>query len=130
MSSTAQTTPPGWYPNGDVMRLWNGLEWTDETRPLPAQVQQPAPVQQSAAVQQSEERAGGLVVVGYITAVLMPLIGFILGIVVATRPAKVTSRHGARIIVVSIVAFFIWIAIVVHAGQSTCTIDPNTGICV
>ena len=122
MSTTTQTTPPGWYPNGDVMRLWNGLEWTDETRPLPAQVQQPAPVQQP------EERAGGIVVVGYITAVLMPLIGFILGIVVATRPAKATSKHGAWIIVISIVAFFIWLAILVHAGQ-TCTIDPNTGLC-
>jgi uncharacterized membrane protein YhaH (DUF805 family) len=114
MSTTAQTTPPGWYPNGDVMQLWNGLEWTDETRPLPAPAQQPAPAHQP------EESAGGIVVVGYITAVLMPLIGFVLGIVVVTRPAKATSKHGAWIIVVSIVAFIVWLSIIVH-GSSTGT---------
>jgi len=26
--------PPGWYPNGDVQRYWDGLSWTEHTAPL------------------------------------------------------------------------------------------------
>jgi hypothetical protein len=30
MSTTTQTWPPGWYPNGDVVRYWNGLEGAEQ----------------------------------------------------------------------------------------------------
>jgi hypothetical protein len=52
-----------------------------------------------------------LVVLGYITAVAIPLIGFILGIVIATRPTKTHSKHGLWIIGVSIVASIVWILV-------------------
>jgi hypothetical protein len=48
-----------------------------------------------------------LVVLGYITAIAMPPIGLILGIVVATRP-RINSKHGASIIVLSIIAGVLW----------------------
>jgi hypothetical protein len=57
------------------------------------------------------ERARRLVVLAYITAVALPLIGLILGIVVATRPSKAYSKHGAWIIMLSIVAGVAWIAV-------------------
>jgi hypothetical protein len=49
-----------------------------------------------------------LVVVAYISAVAMPPIGLILGIVVRTRPLKKVSRHGLWIILLSILAAGIW----------------------
>jgi hypothetical protein len=52
-----------------------------------------------------------LVVLGYITAVAMPVIGVILGIVVATRPIKAYSKHGVWIIVVSVLASVVWIVV-------------------
>jgi hypothetical protein len=52
-----------------------------------------------------------LVVLGYITAVALPLIGFILGIVVANRPTKTYSKHGVWIIVVSIISAVLWILV-------------------
>lgn len=52
-------------------------------------------------------KAGGVVVAGYIFAVLMPIIGLILGIIAATRPNKSTSKHGVWIIVLSAVIFAI-----------------------
>ena len=52
-----------------------------------------------------------LVVLGYITAVAMPVIGIILGIVVATRPIKAYSKHGVWIIVVSVLASVVWIVV-------------------
>lgn len=54
------------------------------------------------------ERDRRLVVLGYITAVAMPLIGFILGIVVATRPLKSNSKHATGIIALSIIASIVW----------------------
>jgi hypothetical protein len=61
-----------------------------------------------------------LVVLGYITAVAMPLIGFILGIVVATRPNKANSKHGAWIIGLSIVGSILWL-VVFKSGVLTST---------
>lgn len=52
-----------------------------------------------------------LVILGYITAVAMPLIGFVLGIVIATRPRKADSKHGVWIVIVSIIALAIWIVV-------------------
>ncbi len=46
----------------------------------------------------------------------MPLIGFILGIVVATRPEKATNKHGVWVIVLSVVAFIFWIAVAASGG--------------
>lgn len=65
------------------------------------------------------EGPGALVVIGYLTAALIPLVGFILGIVVATRPAKVMSKHGAWIILVSIVAFVIYVVLLSSSGGTT-----------
>ena len=63
---------------------------------------------------------GRLVVLGYITAFAMPLLGLFLGIVVVTRPAKATARHGRWIIAISIVAGIIW-ALVFLSGALTST---------
>lgn len=48
---------------------------------------------------------------GYITAVAMPLVGLIVGIVVATRHGRADSKHGLRIIALSIVASVVWILV-------------------
>jgi len=61
-----------------------------------------------------------LVVLGYITAVTMPLIGFIVGIVVTLRLTKPNAKHGALIIVVSVIASVVWI-LVFASGALTAT---------
>jgi hypothetical protein len=61
-----------------------------------------------------------LVVLGYITAFALPLLGLVLGIVVATRPARATSRHGRWIIGLSILASVIWV-LVFTSGVLTST---------
>jgi len=62
-----------------------------------------------------------LVVVGYILAVAMPPLGFVLGIVVAVRGARAKSRHGMLIIAVSLLATIVW-AVVLASGALT---TPN-----
>jgi hypothetical protein len=80
--------PAGWYPDPHVTgleRFWDGTTWTNAQR---------APSGVSA-----------LIPIGYITALIMPLVGFVLGVVVVTRASSRTSRHGPWIIVLSIIAF-------------------------
>ena len=50
-----------------------------------------------------------LVVLGYITAVAMPPVGFILGLVLAVRLSKPNSKRGIWIIAVSVIAAIGWI---------------------
>jgi uncharacterized membrane protein len=66
-----------------------------------------------------------LVVLGYITAFAMPLLGLLVGIVCVTRPNKMTARHGRWIIAISIVASVIW-ALVFASGALTST-SNDTG---
>ncbi|HUA05694.1 MAG TPA: hypothetical protein VMB27_17430 [Solirubrobacteraceae bacterium] len=66
---------------------------------------------------------GRLVVLGYITAFALPLLGLFLGIVVATRPAPATARHGRWIIGISIVASVIWVLVFTSGVLTSTTND-------
>jgi hypothetical protein len=50
-----------------------------------------------------------LVVLGYITAIAMPPVGFILGLVLCVRLTKPNSRRGLWIIAVSVIAAIVWV---------------------
>jgi hypothetical protein len=63
-------------------------------------------------------RSDRLVVLAYITAIAMPPIGLILGIVVATRPT-ISSKHGASIIVLSIIACALWFLVLASGVLTT-----------
>jgi hypothetical protein len=75
-----------------------------------------APTARSAGVHR-------LVVLGYITAVSMPPIGLVVGILVAMRPTRMSSKHGALIIVVSIIASLGWILILTSSALNTASTD-------
>ena len=66
------------------------------------------------------DSARRLVVLGYITAVTMPLIGFILGIVVLIRLGRPHAKHAALIIGLSLIAAVVWI-LVFTSGALTAT---------
>ena len=54
-------------------------------------------------------------------AVSVPPIGFALGIVIAVRFRNLRSKHGAWIIVLSILASIIWILIIASGALNTTT---------
>jgi hypothetical protein len=62
-----------------------------------------------------------LVVLGYITAVAMPPVGFIMGLVLAVRLSKPESRRGLWIIALSIVAGILWVIAI-----ATGVVNPNS----
>jgi Protein of unknown function (DUF2510) len=118
--SNADPPPPppaGWYvnPSGSGQRYWDGEQWTDSFSGAG-----PPPPESLAEDRSVADASGnmGLVISGYVLAVVVPLVGFILGIVAATRPQKRISKHGVWIVVVSIVVTALDLIVVLHSGRS------------
>jgi len=107
--STAVAPGPSFYqdPNDPTVdRYWDGEYWTESRTPHQARAPQ--------GTSQKEEKADGTIVIGYVMAVLMPLIGFIIGLTQINK-----NRHGIWVLLVSVVAFIIWLAIISSSGSST-----------
>jgi hypothetical protein len=86
----------GWYPwDADSNRYWDGEQWTAERQQVGPEV--------TAARRSERQRGSWLVVCGYVAAILLPLLGVVLGIIVATRPSRPRTRQGIQIIVLSLV---------------------------
>lgn len=57
-----------------------------------------------------------LIVAGYILALVMPLFGLVVGVVLLNRPDKLEIKHGIWITAVSIVAGFVFfLALILNA---------------
>jgi hypothetical protein len=65
-----------------------------------------------------------LVVAGYITAVAIPPIGFVLGVLIAVR-RRAAYKHGLAMIAISIAATVIWV-LLLSSGVLTST-SSDTG---
>jgi hypothetical protein len=100
---TEQSAPAGWYPHPSMagtQRYWDGGKWTDHIAPgLPQQsvayVSSPAPVVAS----EGDVRAA------YVLAVLMPLIGFVLGILLLNKGRK---DQGVWAMVLAVISACVW----------------------
>jgi uncharacterized protein YacL len=52
-----------------------------------------------------------IVALGYITAIAIPPIGLIVGLVIALRREQTLARHAVWIIVISLIATVVWVAV-------------------
>jgi hypothetical protein len=52
-----------------------------------------------------------LVALGYISAVAIPPVGLIVGLVLARRRPQALARHAVWIIVISLIATVVWVAV-------------------
>lgn len=108
------TQPPtgpaaGWYPHPEMantQRYWDGAAWTEHI--APGQPARAVPAERF--YREPEPTHGGLIATGYITAVLLPIVGFIIGIILI---AKGKGGHGAGAMILAVLAFVFW------AGQLT-----------
>ena len=69
----------------------------------------------------SSESIQRVVVLGFITAVAMPPVGFALGALLAARLERPYSRRGAWVIAVSIIAAILWVLTL-----ATGIVNPNS----
>jgi hypothetical protein len=106
-SGTSSTLPrkpvdrsPGWKPDPkdpSRLRYWKGGYWT-QLYAQPNPDGEPTPIQVSSG-------SSGLVEIGYLTSVLLPIVGAIIGIVLLT---KSEDEHGTRVLIASIVCGIAW----------------------
>ncbi len=76
----------------------------------------------------SAVRARGIpriLVLGYILAFAVPVIGLIMGIVMVARPRTVKRRHGAAIIVIAVIACVIWVLVLSSGALTSTSSDLN-----
>lgn len=86
---------PGWYVwNATAMRYWDGRAW-QQTRARTAEEGRAA----------DDKRPRWMVRAGYVAAVLLPILGVILGMMVAVRSQEGARAQGVRIILLSVVVF-------------------------
>jgi len=76
--------PPGWYPNGDVQRYWDGRAWTAHTAPLAGPPVAPAPA--AIAAQPVEIAVEGL----------LGSVSFDGAFVTIAKKGHGAAMHGAR----------------------------------
>ena len=99
------TAPPQISPDG--RHWWDGRSWQPITGPS-----WPPP---NRALPDNMP----MVVISYITAVILPIIGLVLGIVAVTRPDPRVTRHGAWIIGVSALMFVVYVFLLLAIGADT-----------
>lgn len=101
------TAAAAWYPDPSGQprqRYWDGRQWTEHYAPASPLNHQPHP---------GADRSGGLATLGLVMAILMPLIGFVLGLVLLGRRQ---DRDGLIVVMVSIAVVVLWYALVVHGS--------------
>lgn len=97
------TAPAGWYADPTMVgtqRYWDGSSWSDHVAPGI-----PQPVAAAAAVPAAADGpSDGVIVAGWITAVVLPIVGFIIGcVLLSKRPG-----HGVPIMVLAVLATLFW----------------------
>lgn len=102
------TPAPGWHPDPEqpqTWRYWDGAQWTEQRAPMPAPAAAP-------------RASDGLVIAGYLIALLLPLVGgliaFIIGVILLARDRV---GHGLGVITLSVISPVIWF-VVILGGSS------------
>lgn len=113
-ASPAGTAMPqaGWYDDPSVpgqQRYWDGAQWT-------ANVFNPAsPYSAATGTAQPQPVGSGVIIAGWVGAVLFPIVGLVIGILIMSRQKG--SGTGLAMTTVSVVMGLLWLLI--SAGSSS-----------
>ena len=100
-------TPPGWYPDPDdegSTRYWDGHGWSEERAPAPGTRQR--------VPGEKEREASAIIVAGYVFAVLIPIVGFVIGLTQLNK-----NRHALWVITLSIVIGALSVLVYLSTGE-------------
>jgi hypothetical protein len=101
---------PGWYPDPadtELERFWDGDEWTQKSRQAPL-LKMPPPVKPPPGRRSTGEPMSGADGAGYIFAVLVPVIGLVIGLTQINQ-----SVHGPRVVLLSVGMFLFYMLLLV-----------------
>lgn len=116
-SIRAKQVPAGWYPHptmAETQRYWDGAAWTAHIAPgVPDAYKRPQQVQ---VVKIAEADTRSLQAAAYVFAILLPIVGFILGIVLL---AKGKTGPGAAAMILALLTFFIAYQIIMASQGPT-----------
>lgn len=65
-------------------------------------------------MQASEKSHTGLIIAGYVLAILIPLIGVIISVYLMTRDSQKAKRHGKYILIVAVIVWVLSILSIFH----------------
>jgi len=100
VSEQGTAPPPGFYDDGSGrQRWWDGEAWTEHRQGAPA----PVP-----AEDEGDEGISGTAIVGYLLALVIPFIGFLIGLALIARK----DRHGIGVTLLATAVFFAYIVVV------------------
>lgn len=90
---------PGWYTDPDDPdnnRYWDGGKWTESRVPV-------------TVVNNNDngkaDKINGVCIAGYVFAVLIPIVGFVIGLTQINR-----NKHGIWVVIASVAMFLIYLA--------------------
>lgn len=102
MTSPPTAPTPGWYDDPNMtgtVRYWDGASWSEHVAPRG---------QMGAPRTRSEEQStnGAVLVIGWLSSILLPIVGLVIGCVVLTRREQ---NQGIGMILLSIFAGLFWV---------------------
>jgi hypothetical protein len=95
---------PGWYTDPDDPnnnRYWDGGKWTESR--VPNTISSVTVVNNN----DTADKINGACIAGYIFAVLVPIVGFVIGLTQINR-----NKHGIWVVIASVAMFAIYLALV------------------
>lgn len=101
-----QPAPAGWYAHpsmADTQRYWDGQQWTDHIAPGSPQT---APASPRTEAQANHT----LITVGLLSAFLLPILGFIVGVILL---AKREAAAGVVVVLLAIGSAYLWLYLLV-----------------
>jgi hypothetical protein len=105
VANGAPDAPAGWYPDTSMpgtQRYWTGTAWTNHVAPL-------APIQpsaQSSAQRDAHDNGNGLFLIGFVCAIVMPVLGFIVGLILLGRRGE--AGYGFFLWLLSGLSLYVW----------------------
>lgn len=104
--SERATPPAGWYDDPSMVntrRYWDGQKWTEHRQEKVAAATPP-----DVAVASEPEKPSGWVQLGYVFAIILPVVGVIIGLILL----RTEPYWGKRVIGLSAVVFVVYVLLV------------------